>query len=100
VKSVAILNVEHLPPALYRKRHSRAGRVRQSVAREVSCLFSEALDASSRFSILHVEGVGKDLWRDQLVAALGNGCTTFLTNDRRPPPRPELRIVRLSSYVA
>lgn len=33
----------------------------------------------------------------QLVAAIGAGCTTFVTNDRRLPPIPGLRIVELSS---
>ena len=36
----------------------------------------------------------------QLVAAIGAGCTTFVTNDRRLPSIPGLRIVELSSYVA
>jgi len=35
----------------------------------------------------------------QLVAAIGGGCTTFLTNDRRLPPVPGLRVVELTSYV-
>ena len=35
----------------------------------------------------------------QLVAAIGAGCTTFLTNDRRLPPVPGLRILELASYV-
>jgi predicted nucleic acid-binding protein len=35
----------------------------------------------------------------QLVAALSAGCTTFVTNDRRLPPIPGLRLVELSSYV-
>jgi predicted nucleic acid-binding protein len=34
----------------------------------------------------------------QLVAALGAGCKTFVTNDRRLPQIPGLRIVQLSSY--
>ena len=34
-----------------------------------------------------------------LVAAIGAGCTTFLTNDRRLPPVPGLRILELASYV-
>jgi predicted nucleic acid-binding protein len=34
----------------------------------------------------------------QLVAALSAGCRTFVTNDRRLPPIPGLRIVELSSY--
>lgn len=35
----------------------------------------------------------------QLVAAIGAGCTTFLTNDRRLPPVPGLHILELASYV-
>lgn len=35
----------------------------------------------------------------QLVAAIGAGCRTFLTNDRRLPSIPGLRIVELSSYA-
>jgi len=35
----------------------------------------------------------------QLVAALAAGCKTFLTNDRRLPKLPGLRILQLSSYV-
>ena len=35
----------------------------------------------------------------QLVAAISGGCTTFLTNDRRLPRVPGLRILELASYV-
>jgi predicted nucleic acid-binding protein len=35
----------------------------------------------------------------QLVAALGMGCTTFVTNDRRLPPVPGLRVIQLTSYL-
>jgi predicted nucleic acid-binding protein len=35
----------------------------------------------------------------QLVAALGAGCATFVTNDRRLPAIPGLRVLQLSSYV-
>ena len=34
----------------------------------------------------------------QLVAAISTGCSTFLTNDRRLPAIPGLRIVELNSY--
>lgn len=36
----------------------------------------------------------------QLVAALGAGCTALVTNDRRLPPVPGLRVVQLGSYAA
>jgi predicted nucleic acid-binding protein len=35
-----------------------------------------------------------------LVSALTAGCKTFLTNDRRLPKVPGLRILQLSSYLA
>ena len=35
----------------------------------------------------------------QLVAAIGAGCATFVTNDRRLPAIPGLRIVELSAYA-
>jgi predicted nucleic acid-binding protein len=36
----------------------------------------------------------------QLVAALGAGCKTFVTNDRRLPPIPGVQVIQLSSYAA
>jgi len=35
----------------------------------------------------------------QVVAAISEGCTTFLTNDRRLSPVPGLRILEVASYV-
>lgn len=35
----------------------------------------------------------------QLVSALSAGCQTFVTNDRRLPSLPGLKVVQLSSYV-
>lgn len=34
----------------------------------------------------------------QLAAALAGGCRTFVTNDRRLPPLPGLRIIQLADY--
>src|SRR5262252_10218581 len=36
----------------------------------------------------------------QLVAALGSGCTAFLTNDRNLPTMRGIRILQLASYGA
>jgi predicted nucleic acid-binding protein len=36
----------------------------------------------------------------QLVAALGAGCSTFVTNERRLPDIPGLRVVQLSAYLS
>lgn len=35
----------------------------------------------------------------QLSAALAEGCTTFVTNDRRLPALPGLRILQLDNYI-
>lgn len=35
----------------------------------------------------------------QVVCAIGTGCKTFLTNDRRLPHVSGLRVIQLSSYV-
>lgn len=35
-----------------------------------------------------------------IVSALTTGCKTFVTNDRRLPRVPGLRVIQLSSYVA
>jgi predicted nucleic acid-binding protein len=35
----------------------------------------------------------------QLVAAIGGGCTVFVTNDRELPAVPGIRILQLASYV-
>jgi predicted nucleic acid-binding protein len=35
----------------------------------------------------------------QLAAALSAGCTTFLTNDRRIPALPKLRVLQLREYT-
>lgn len=35
----------------------------------------------------------------QIVAAVSTGCSTFLTNDRRLPAIPGLRIIELTSYA-
>ncbi len=36
----------------------------------------------------------------QLAAALATGCTAFVTNDRRLPRIPGLRVIQLASYAA
>lgn len=35
----------------------------------------------------------------QIAAAVGTGCKTLVTNDRRLPPVRGLRVIQLSSYV-
>lgn len=61
---MATLNIKNLPDALYRKLQARAKRERRSVAQEVTHLLSEALEASRPLSILDLQGLGKELWKD------------------------------------
>jgi predicted nucleic acid-binding protein len=35
----------------------------------------------------------------QMAAALSSGCTTLITNDRRLPSLPGLRVIQLASYL-
>ena len=59
---MATLNIKNFPAALYRKLQARAKRERRSVAQEVTCLLSEALEASKPLSILELRGLGKEHW--------------------------------------
>ena len=68
-KAVATLNVKNLPDALYEKLKVRARRERRSVAQEVTCLLSAALDAPPPLSIMELQGLGKELWQGMDAAA-------------------------------
>jgi predicted nucleic acid-binding protein len=35
----------------------------------------------------------------QLAAAMSSGCTAFVTNDRRIPEIPRMRILQLADYA-
>lgn len=61
---MATLNVRNLPDALYRKLQAQARRERRSVAQEVTRILSEALEAREPTSILELQGLGKELWRE------------------------------------
>lgn len=61
---MATLNIKNLPDALYKKLRARAKRDRRSVAQEVTHLLAEALETSKPFSILGLQGLGKELWQD------------------------------------
>ena len=66
---MATLNVKHLPDALYRKLKARAKRERRSVAQEVAVLLTEALESPEQWSILELEGLGKEIWEGIDAAA-------------------------------
>jgi plasmid stability protein len=61
---VATLNVKNLPDGLYRKLQARAKRQRRSVAQEVIQILSEAVETPKALSILELQGLGKEHWRN------------------------------------
>jgi plasmid stability protein len=66
---MATLNIKNLPDVLYRKLQARAKRERRSVAQEVTHLLSEVLETREPLSILELQGLGKELWREVEAAA-------------------------------
>lgn len=61
---MAVLNVKSLPDKLYRKLQARAKQKRRSVAQEVIQILDEALAEPTRLSIMDLQGLGKEAWRD------------------------------------
>ena len=69
----------------------RRGRGLSLVALSPSVLKAAAL-LRARFRVATPDAI-------QLAAALAAGCTAFVTNDRRLPELPTLRILQLDDYV-
>lgn len=61
---MATLNIKNFPSSLYRKLKEQARRERRSMAQEVTHLLEKALDEAEPLSILEMEGLGRELWRD------------------------------------
>jgi plasmid stability protein len=61
---MATLNVKNLPDSLYRKLQARAKRERRSVAQEVTHILANALETPKALSILELQGLGREAWRD------------------------------------
>jgi plasmid stability protein len=61
---MATLNIKNFPDTLYDKLQRRAGRERRSVAQEVTHLLSRIVEDEEPLSILDLQGLGKELWRD------------------------------------
>ena len=61
---MATLNIKNFPGGLYAKLKERAERERRSMAQEVTHLLEKALEESEPLSILEMEGLGEELWRD------------------------------------
>jgi plasmid stability protein len=66
---MATINIKNFPASLYQKLKDRARRERRSMAQEVTHLLERALEEPERLSILELEGLGEELWRDEDVAA-------------------------------
>lgn len=66
---MATLNIKKFPGSLYRKLKERAQRERRSMAQEAIRLLERALEEPEPLSILELEGLGEDLWRDEDVVA-------------------------------
>ena len=61
---MAVLNVKSVPDKLYRKLQALAKRERRSVAQEVIQILDQALVESPPLSILDLQGLGKEIWRN------------------------------------
>lgn len=61
---MATLNIKNLPDRLYRKIQARANREHRSIAQEVIHILSLATENTSPLSILDLQGLGKEIWRD------------------------------------
>jgi len=61
---MATLNIKKIPDRLYRKIQARAVKRHRSVAQEVIHILSEATEETKTLSILKLQGLGKDSWRD------------------------------------
>jgi plasmid stability protein len=61
---MATLNIKNLPDRLYEKIQARAKRAHRSIAQEVIHILSLATESISTLSILELQGLGKENWRD------------------------------------
>jgi plasmid stability protein len=63
-RTMAILNIKSVPEPLYLKLQARAKRERRSVTQEVLHILDQAVADSPQLSILDLQGLGKDVWRN------------------------------------
>lgn len=61
---MATLNIKNMPNRLYRKIQVRAQRQHRSIAQEVIHILSAATENATPLSILELQGLGKDLWKN------------------------------------
>jgi plasmid stability protein len=61
---MATLNIKGMPDRLYKKLRVRAKRNHRSLSQEVTHILAEALEQPEPLSILELQGLGKELWRN------------------------------------
>ena len=61
---MATLNIKNLPDRLYRKIQARATKEHRSIAQEVIHILSQATENATPLSILELQGLGKEIWRN------------------------------------
>jgi plasmid stability protein len=61
---MATLNIKNLPDRLYRKIQARANREHRSIAQEVIHILSAATENANPLSILDLQGLGKEVWKN------------------------------------
>lgn len=63
---MATLNIKNFPDRLYRRIKQRAGKNRRSIAQEVVQMLDDATAEPPRRSLLELEGLGAEVWREVL----------------------------------
>ena len=61
---MATLNIKNFPAALYGKLRERARRQHRSMAQEVTHILERVLEEEEPLSILELEGLGSDIWKE------------------------------------
>jgi plasmid stability protein len=63
-EQMATLNIKKMPDRLYRKIQAHANREHRSIAQEVIHILSLATENTAPLSILELQGLGKEIWRN------------------------------------
>lgn len=61
---MATLNIKNFPNALYRRLKERARAQHRSMAQEVTHILERVLEEPDVHSILDLEGLGEEVWRE------------------------------------
>ena len=65
------------------------------MAQQVVHLLERAVDEQTPLSILELRGLGREVWRGVVHV----GCSAPVTDDRRLPDLPGLRVLQPSDYL-